>query len=78
MIQVGSEDPRVFMIGGGDYKQLPDTMFECKELVPAVNAIHYNYQFVTKKSMKFARHGHSCCAIQDRYILVSGSRKEVN
>ena len=28
--------------------------------------------------MKFARHGHSCCAIMDRYILVSGSRKEVN
>lgn len=28
--------------------------------------------------MKFARHGHSCCAIADRYIMVSGSRKEVN
>jgi hypothetical protein len=28
--------------------------------------------------MKYARHGHSLCAIADRYIMVSGSRKEVN
>ena len=28
--------------------------------------------------MKYARHGHSCCAVSDRYVLVSGSRKEVN
>jgi hypothetical protein len=28
--------------------------------------------------MNFARHGHSCCSILDRYIIVSGSRKEVN
>lgn len=28
--------------------------------------------------MKYARHGHSVCTIGGRYILVSGSRKEVN
>lgn len=28
--------------------------------------------------MSYARHGHSCCTINDRYIIVSGSRKEVN
>ena len=28
--------------------------------------------------MSFARHGHSCCTIMDRYIIVSGSRKEIN
>jgi N-acetylneuraminic acid mutarotase len=28
--------------------------------------------------MNYARHGHSCCTILDRYIIVSGSRKEVN
>ena len=28
--------------------------------------------------MRYARHGHSCCQIMDRYIVVSGSRKEVN
>jgi len=27
MIQVGLAQPRVFMIGGGDYKTLPDSMF---------------------------------------------------
>jgi len=33
---------------------------------------------VDKKSMKYARHGHSCIAIADRYIMCSGSRKEVS
>jgi len=33
--------------------------------------------FKEKKRMAYARHGHSCCAIAERYILVSGSRKEV-
>ena len=28
--------------------------------------------------MSYARHGHSCCVIANRYILVSGSRKEDN
>ena len=78
MIQVGIESPRVFMLGGGDYKSLPDSMFLCRELVNEASSINYNLKFVEKKRMRFARHGHSCCAVANRYIIVSGSRKEVN
>ena len=77
MVQIGIENPRVFMIGGGEYKSLPDSMFQCKELVPA-NGGSYNFQFVERKSMKFARHGHSCCVFMDRFVVVTGSRKEIN
>lgn len=65
------------MIGGGDNKTLPDSMFQCRELCFQTNGNH-PFRFDEKKKMKFARHGHSCCAIADRYIMVSGSRKEVN
>ena len=66
------------MIGGGDYKTLPDSMFQCREVVNKYDSSTYNLQFMEKKRMNFARHGHSCCTILDRYIIVSGSRKEVN
>lgn len=66
------------MIGGGDFKTLPDSMFQCREVVAKANSPKFNLQFVEKKRMRFARHGHSCCQIQDRYVVVSGSRKEVN
>lgn len=79
MIQVGVvAKPRVFMIGGGDFKTLPDSMFQCREIIEKTNSAKYNLQFSEKKRMKFARHGHSVCQILDKYIIVSGSRKEVN
>lgn len=28
--------------------------------------------------MEFPRHGHSVCAIQDRFLVVTGSRIELN
>ena len=42
MIQVGIQQPRVFMIGGGDYKTLPDSMFQCRELVNKYDSSTYN------------------------------------
>ena len=69
---------RVYMIGGGDYKSLPETMYQCKELEQVYDSPNFNLQFKLRKNMKFARHGHSVCTIGGRYILVSGSRKEVN
>ena len=78
MIQVGQENPRVYMLGGGDYKTLPDSMFQCRELIKDNLSHQYNLKFVERKKMRFARHGHSCCSVANRYIIVSGSRKEVN
>jgi hypothetical protein len=27
--------------------------------------------------MKYARHGHSCCGLGENYVIVTGSRKDV-
>lgn len=48
-------------------------MFECKELVKSGN----EFVFVPKSKMRYARHGHACCSVQNRLILVTGSRKEI-
>lgn len=65
------------MIGGGDFKNLPDSMFQCRELLKPLESDKFPFYFKNKKRMQYARHGHSCCAILDRYVLVTGSRKEV-
>ena len=31
-----------------------------------------------KAKMKYARHGHSVCAFADRYLVVTGSRKDIS
>lgn len=66
------------MIGGGDYKSLPDSMFQCRELLASYSNPQYFFQFKDRKRMQYARHGHSCVGIADTYIMVSGSRKEVS
>jgi hypothetical protein len=78
MIQVGTESVRVFMIGGGDYKALPDSMFQCRELIKPFDNNKFAWQFKNRRRMQYARHGHSVCALLDRYIIVTGSRKEVS
>ena len=80
MIQIGNQ-PRVFMIGGGDFKSMPDTMFQCHELLKipySQDMQRFSLKFSERKKMKYPRHGHSLCAIANKYILVTGSRKEVN
>ncbi len=66
------------MIGGGDAKQLLDTMYQCREIMDKTNSSQYNLEFYDRTKMKYARHGHSCCVIQNRYIIVSGSRIAVD
>ena len=73
MIQVGNVNPRVFLIGGGDYKTLPDSMFQCREMLRGQSCY-----FVQKKNLQYARHGHSLTSIAEKYIMVTGSRKEVS
>ena len=66
------------MIGGGDYKTMPVSMFQCRELIGKTDSPTFNLQFIDKKQLKYARHGHSVCTILDRYLIVSGSRKDHN
>lgn len=79
MIQLGKVNPRVFMIGGGDYKSLPDSMFQARELLSSIDKnAPTHFSFKDRSRMQYARHGHSCVGIADTYIMVSGSRKEVS
>ena len=66
------------MIGGGEFEKPPWPMFMVREIVPTGNRNPPYLKFETRKCMKYARHGHSLCAIADRYIIVSGSRREIN
>ena len=62
---------RLFLIGGGDFNKLPDTMFECNEI-----SVQDNYQLIARDRMKYPRHGHSACSLGEKFVVVTGSRKE--
>jgi hypothetical protein len=36
------------------------------------------YMLEAKSKMKYARHGHSCCGLQENFIVVTGSRKDID
>ena len=64
---------RLFLIGGGDYNKMPDSLYECYEIMVQDNT----YNILSKDKMKYARHGHSACSLGEKFIVVTGSRKEV-
>ena len=35
-----------------------------------------SYKLCVRDKMKYARHGHSACSLGDKFIVVTGSRKE--
>ncbi len=37
-----------------------------------------NFKFEQKARMSFARHGHACCSIGENFIVVTGSRKDID
>lgn len=47
-------------------------MFECSE----VFMDEPNCLLLPKDKMKYPRHGHSACSLSDKFIIVTGSRKE--
>jgi hypothetical protein len=61
------------LIGGGDYQSDAETLYALYEI-----QINNNYQFNKKDSMKHPRHGHSACWFGDKFMMISGSRKEKN
>lgn len=63
---------RLFLIGGGDFNKNPDSLYECYELV----SIDGTYNILSKDKMKYPRHGHAACSLSDKFIVVTGSRKE--
>ena len=63
-------DGRLYLIGGGDFNKVPESMTECNEIDLVNNT------FITRDKMKYPRHGHSACSLGEKFIVVTGSRKE--
>jgi hypothetical protein len=76
-IQVGIQNTRFYVIGGGDFNSLPESMFQASEIVPAP-ALPNQYKLEARAKMRYARHGHSCCTVGENLIIVTGSRKDID
>lgn len=70
---VNSPDGRLFLIGGGDYKEDKKELYECHELMPN-NA----FNMVKRADMNHPRHGHCAIWFGEKFVVVTGSRKEKN
>lgn len=64
------------MIGGGDYQTTPQSMYEAHELI--YNSNQNIWDCVKRANMVAPRHGHSACSFMGKYVLVTGSRKDMN
>lgn len=70
-----SPSGRLFLIGGGDFNKVPESMFECNEIFLDEDD---KCLLLPKDKMKYPRHGHSACWLGDKFIIVTGSRKETD
>lgn len=61
------------MVGGGDYQSDNETLYSLYEI-----QVNNHYQFIKRDSMKHPRHGHSATWFSEKFIVVTGSRKEKN
>jgi len=61
---------RLFFLGGGDFNQNNESLYRCYEVDTNT------FEFYPKDKMKFPRHGHSACALTEKFIIVTGSRKD--
>ena len=60
----------LFLVGGGDYASDHETLYQLFEI--------QGTNFTKKDVMKHPRHGHSACWFGEKFIVVTGSRKEKN
>jgi hypothetical protein len=63
----------LFLIGGGDYQKDEESLYNCWDI-----QCDNGFTFVKRDSMKHPRHGHSVCWFGEKFIVVTGSRKEKN
>ena len=66
---------QVYVVGGGDFNVLPDSMFSLRRFIVAQSG---SARLEEKAKLKYARHGHSVCAFADRFLVVTGSRKDIS
>jgi len=61
------------MIGGGDYMKDEETLYSVLEI-----QANNGFNLIKRDSMKHPRHGHSTTWFGEKFIVVTGSRKEKN
>lgn len=64
---------QLFMIGGGDYQKDDDTLYNMHQV-----QTENGFTLVKRDSMKHPRHGHSATWFGEKFVVVTGSRKEKN
>lgn len=60
----------IFLVGGGDYSSDNEALYCLWEI--------QGNNFIQRDKMKHPRHGHSACWFSEKFIVVTGSRKEKN
>lgn len=64
---------KIFLIGGGDIQRKPDSLKQCHQIV---NNNSNLFDCLAMDEMKYSRHGHSVCCLNDKFLIVTGSRCE--
>ena len=70
---VNGPSGQLYLVGGGDYNKDEESLYNIHEV-----QVNNGFNFVKRDSMKHPRHGHSAIWFGEKFIVVTGSRKEKN
>ena len=70
---INGPNGQLYMCGGGDYQKDEESLYNLWEIQK-----ENDYAVVKRDSMKHPRHGHSTTWFGEKFIVVTGSRKEKN
>lgn len=72
---VQSPSNRIFLIGGGDINKNSASLKECYEIFNNDTAL---FDVIPKDNLKSPRHGHAIACVKDKFLIVTGSRVDLN
>ena len=64
---------KLFLIGGGEINKSPPSLKQCYQII---NNGTNTFDCIAMDELKYARHGHSVCCLNDKFLIVTGSRCE--
>ena len=64
---------KLFLIGGGEINKNPPSLKQCYQIINNGTA---TFDCIAMDELKYARHGHSVCCLNDKFLIVTGSRCE--
>lgn len=68
-----NKEDKIFLVGGGDLNRKPATLKSCFQIIPNNSP---QFDCIAMDELKYGRHGHSVCAVGNKYLVVTGSRCE--